>query len=172
MYLAVFNKLDFQRVDPQNPRVPIGDPVTIMRGEKVPEWATEFEVSALVNAGMITYAADTRPDLVPIDAIPAQTRTPDQPPLLPSDPNGVPPLLGDRGSVAAETPVDETGPAPVDETAPLPALPKSNESKEVWETYAQHPLIGMTEAEAEGMNKTDLVTEVKRRHAISAQPVL
>lgn len=172
MYLAVFNKLDFQKVDPANPRVPIGDPVTILRGEKVPEWATEFEINALINAGMITYAADVRPDLVPIDATPPQTRTADQPPVLPSDPNGVAPILADRTPATDQTGSSTDVEAPVDAGEPLPPLPRNNESKDVWEAYAQHPLIGMTEAEAEGMNKTDLVAEVKRRHAISAEPVV
>lgn len=174
MYLVKFNKLDFQRRKPEDPTVPIGDPVTLTRGERVPEWATEFEVNALMNAGMIVYASDPDPTLVPPDAIAPQVRTPDQPLVLPSDPHGVPPLLSDRPSAsdtASAGAVVPDGSEPAEPAEPLGPLPKDSETKDVWEQYATHPLLGMTLGEAEAMNKKDLVTEVKRRHAISAEPV-
>lgn len=160
-YQVVFSKLDFQKSDPKNPTIPLGGPVTLNRGEFVPDWVPEHQINALLNAGMVVFAADPIPGLRPSTEDPAGVRTPDMPPVLPSDPNGVPPLLADRPSVKGEQPVDDE----------LPPLPKDSDNKETWEQYAARPLIGMTLAEAEAMNKRDLMAEVKRRHAISAEPV-
>lgn len=159
MYIVKFRALDFQRTKADDPTVPVGDPVTVLKGERVPDWVQEFTISALTNAGMIVFAADTEPAVFVPE--PPRVRLPEQPPVLPSDPNGVPPLLGDRpGETAPEEAGDE-----------LPPLPRDADTKDTWERYATHPLIGMDLAEAEAMNKKDLLTEVKRRHAIAAEPV-
>jgi hypothetical protein len=174
MYLVHFTKLDFQKTDPDDPKVPMGDPVTIDRGQPVPDWVTEFQINALLNAGMVVYAADRDPAMVPPQALPAQVRTPDQPVVLPSDPNGVAPVLADREQEdlpeSSEPARDATPVAPpAAPVAPLPDLPKAADNKETWEQYATHPRIGMSLAEAEAMNKADLMTEVKRRHAAASE---
>ena len=169
-YQVLFNKLSFQKTKEGQPTVPDGPEVIRVRGELVPDWVPTFQVSALASAGMVVFAADPDPVLRPIEEVPEQVRTPDQPVVLPSDPNGTAPTLADL-VVEDETPpvtdpdvpVTPTGDNPAAE--PLPALPKQSDSKDVWEAYATRPQIGMALGEAEAMNKTDLVAEVKRRYA-------
>lgn len=169
-YIVLANRLAFQPVMPNDPRIPDGPEEVVEKGGVVPDYVTTFLISSLASSGLVVWADDTRPDLHPVDEVPAQVRTPDQPPVLPSDPQGTPPLLSDL--VAADDsaadpvvvdvpPANEPDPAP----APLAPLPKANESKDTWERYAaDNPQIGMTLEQAEAMNKTDLMAEVKRRH--------
>jgi hypothetical protein len=170
-YQVLFNKLAFQKTKEGQPTVPDGPEVIRTRGEMVPEWVPTFQVSALASAGMVVFAADPDPLLRPVEEVPVQVRTPDQPVVLPSDPQGTPPTLADllvednepAPVTDPDVPVTPTGENPAAE--PLPPLPKQSDSKDVWEAYATRPQIGMPLGEAEAMNKTDLVAEVKRRHA-------
>jgi len=170
-YQVLFNKLSFQKTKEGQPTVPDGPEVIRVRGELVPDWVPTFQVSALASAGMVVFAADPDPVLRPIEEVPEQVRTPDQPVVLPSDPNGTAPTLADLVVVEDETPPVTDPDVPVTPTGdnppaePLPALPKQSDSKDVWEAYATRPQIGMALGEAEAMNKTDLVAEVKRRYA-------
>src|SRR3954469_23059374 len=94
-YQVLFQRLSFQRTDPSNPVVPVGNPEVVVRGDLVPDYVPLFQISALESAGMIAAVADADPRVFPSDMLPAQSRNPEQPPVLPSDPNGTPPLLGD-----------------------------------------------------------------------------
>lgn len=168
-YQVMFAKLSFQPTKPGEPTVPDGPEETVLRGGLVPDYVPTYIVSALLNSGMIVPVAEPDPRVVPATQIPEQVRTPDQPAVLPSDPNGTPPVIADLPPVTTtDVPADPfpSGPS-VDtpDTEPLPPLPRPADNKEAWETYAVRPQIGMTLGEAEAMNKTDLMNEVKRRHA-------
>jgi hypothetical protein len=98
-YRAVFSSLSFQQTKTDDPTVPVGDPVLVAKGEALPDWVSPFQVNALVNAGMIVNTGDERPAyLAPEAELPAQPRTPDQPDVLPSDPNGTPLTMADLDS--------------------------------------------------------------------------
>lgn len=147
-------RLSFEPVDENG--LPTGAPEIKHRGEMVPDYVSEFLISSLTSAGMIIAVHAARPDVVPADAIPVQVRTPDQPPMLPSDPAGSPDpagrLLGKppTGSPVADSPVVE------------PAVkPKTTDRKEAWEAYA--PTVGIETADAEAMTKVELIAEVQRR---------
>lgn len=172
-YIVLANKLSFQKTKDDDPRVPEGEALLVNKGERVPEWSPTFLISALESAGLVVFAQESVPPFE-VGPVPAQPRTPDQPIVLPSDPNGAAPTLGDLLAPVDETPVG-TGEAgsgsstdAADPAVPLGPLPKTADSKDVWEQYAAHPSIGMTLGEAEAMNKTDLMAEVKRRHALAS----
>lgn len=147
-----FQQLTFQRTDPDDPQVPVGKPEIVKRGGMVPDYVLPFTIGALLNAGMIVPVAD-QPDarIVPFDAIPQQPRTLDQPPILPSDPQGLPPTQADA---AGETATPEPEAAPVER-------PEVRDNKAAWEDYAVQ--IGVPRGEAEGMTKANLIAEVERR---------
>lgn len=151
-YQVVFQQLSFQPVDPDQPTVPSGPEEIVLRGGLVPDYVTTFQIAGLASAGMIVAVAEPDPGLVPADALPEQPRTPDQPTFLPNNPNSPPVTLGGDLGGAGEDPADE----PVQ-------LPSASDKKEVWEAFAQRPEIGMTQGDAEAMNKTDLMAEVKTR---------
>lgn len=159
-YLVLFNRLSFQRVDPRNPKVPAGDPIEVQRGGFVPEWVTPFEVNALMNAGMITAveSKEAAPEIRPIEDIPASPRTPDQPNLLPSDPNGFPPVVDGQGvEVVGDGGEPFTGLEPV-----VAKKPGITDNKLAWENYAASPAIGMDRAEAESLSKAKLMERVSQ----------
>jgi hypothetical protein len=163
-YVVLARQLAFQKTKLGDPHVPDGPEEIVQRGGFVPEYATTNLVNTLGASGLIVWTDLQDPGVQPPDSEPPAARTPDQPPVLPSDPNGQPTLLGDLATpdpvvVDVEPP---PGPEPGQE---VPALPKSSDSKDVWENYAQLPAIGMTQGEAEAMNKTDLMAEVKDRYA-------
>jgi hypothetical protein len=161
-YQVYFNKLSFQRTDPANPTVPVGEPVTLVRGERVPAWVTPFQINALMNAGMVVEVGDDlRTDLVPVEAVPPMPRTPDQPDMLPTDPNGLPPTVNGQGPDAADDPDGST-----DEATGQVARPADRDSKDKWEAYA--PQVGIPLADAEAMTKAELVAEVKRRESLTS----
>lgn len=151
-YIVLKQRLAFQRTDPKNPTIPVGDEEIVERGGRVPDYVPTFIVSSLANAGDVVFADEPDPMVVPANQLAPQVRTPDQPTVLPSDPNGVPPLLGDP-----EEPVVE------EDEGDAVALPATGDRKEVWEAYAQRPEIGLTQGEAESMNKADLMAEVRAR---------
>lgn len=153
-YVVLSGRLAFQKVDPDNPRVPVGPEEVVEKGGYVPDYATTTLVNALSAAGNIVWTEVERPDLLPLGSEAPQVRTPDQPVVLPSDPNGQPPFVGDVMPVAEPEP-----------TRQVPDLPSGSDNKETWENYAQLPHIGMAQAEAESMNKTALMAEVKDRYA-------
>jgi hypothetical protein len=166
-YLVLARELAFQKTDPADPTVPVGPEELVTRGQFVPDYVPAATVNALSAAGLLAWAEAPDPAVIPFDSQPAQVRTPDQPVVLPSDPNGEAPLLadvlGDTGTsdVAFDvTPVTEEQPG-----QQVPDLPKNSDSKETWENFAQLPIIGMSQGEAEAMNKTDLQAEVKKRYA-------
>jgi hypothetical protein len=165
-YLVLASQLAFQKTDPSSPTVPVGPEELVTRGQFVPDYVPTATVNALTAAGLLAWAERPDPLVVPFDSQVAQVRTPDQPTVLPSDPNGTPvsladtfPGLDDQVAVDADPVVD---PEP---SRQLPELPKASDSKETWETYAQLPAIGMTQGDAEAMNKTSLMAEVKERYA-------
>jgi hypothetical protein len=161
-YIVLSQELAFQKTDPDRPTIPVGPEEIVERGGSVPDYVPAYIISALSNAGVIVWAEDRNPLIVPASQAPAQVRTPDHPAVLPSDPNGTPLLLGDlTGTSVEEAPAEE----PVEEEGdgePV-ALPATSDKKEVWEAYAQRPEIGLTAGEAESMNKTDLMAEVRAR---------
>lgn len=168
-FIVLAPRLAFQKTEPENPTVPVGDEEIVQRGGSVPDYVPTYITSALASAGSVVFA-DERPDLRPVDDVPPQVRTPDMPGVLPSDPHGVPLLPGDL--VTTEPPREvEVDVPPVDETGgpALGAPPKASDSKDTWETYATHPKIGMTLAEAEAMNKTDLMAQVKQRYEAASR---
>src|SRR5689334_4917319 len=95
-YQVLFQRLAFQKTKDGDPTVPDGPEVVLNRGELVPDWVPTYHLSALFNAGMIVEVADEpRVDLVPVAAVPEQPRTPDQPAVLPSNPNSAPMVPGE-----------------------------------------------------------------------------
>lgn len=153
-FIVLAQKLAFQRTDPEQPTIAVGEEEIVERGQEVPGYVTAFTLSALANSGLVAYVDRPDPAIFPANQLPAQVRTSDQPPVLPSDPNGVPPLAADL-----------TGTPVVDDGTGLPPLPATSDKKEVWEAYAQRPEIGLGQGEAEAMNKNDLMAEVKVRYA-------
>jgi hypothetical protein len=170
-FIVLAAKLAFQKTKANDPKMPDGPEEIVSQGGKVPDYVPTYITSALASAGNVVWADDQieLPEILPV---PPQVRTPDQPAVLPSDPNGTPMTVGD---LTPDTPADEVvvdvppvvEPEPA--VAPLPDLPKTADSKDAWEQYATHPRIGMTLGEAEAMNKTDLMAEVKKRHAAVQQ---
>lgn len=153
-YIVLSQRLAFQPVDPNDPKMPTGPEEIVERGGEVPAYVPTFTVSALVNSGVIVYAERPDPAVFPANLAPAQPRTPDQPAMLPSDPNGTAPVLADLG-VGGEPPFEGDEPA---------QLPSAADKKEVWEFFAQRPEIGMTQADAESMTKANLMAEVTARY--------
>lgn len=152
-YIVLAQQLAFQPVDPENPTIPVGPEDIIKRGNEVPGYVSTFIVSALSNAGQLAWVEDRDPLIVPADELAPQVRTPDMPPVLPSDPNGVPPLLDDSAVPPVE---DDVEPAP---------LPSVSDRKEVWEAYAQRPEIGIAQADAESMTKATLMAAVTDKYS-------
>ncbi len=172
-YIVLAKQLAFQKTKTDSPTTPDGPEEIVKQGDQVPDYVPTFVTSALVSAGTVVYVDDKAE--LPQPALAAlPVRTPDQPVVLPSDPDGVAPTVGDLTPVSEPTGSPDATPdvppagVPAPPVAPLPALPKAADSKEAWEQYATHPRIGMTLGEAEAMNKTDLMTEVKARHAKAA----
>lgn len=163
-YQVLTGRLAFQKVDPEDPMVAIGEEVIVEKFGKVPDWVLPFTINALTNSGLIGPSLEREDGPIVLEQIPPQPRTPDQPLILPSDPNGtpLPPGLG----VDVVVP-DEAGTAPVaDTTTTEPAVkPSASDSKAEWELYATTPQVGMTQAEAESMTKRDLIAEVNRRES-------
>lgn len=164
-YLVLARALAFQPTKPGDPTVPSGPEELVERGQFVPDYVPAATVNALTAAGLLAWAERPDPQIVPFDSQAPQVRTPDQPVVLPSDPNGTPPLLGDLTGAGDEVVVDVEPATEPDPERQVPELPRASDSKEVWENYAQLPHIGMTQGEAEGMSKTALVSEVKDRYA-------
>jgi hypothetical protein len=162
-FIVLAQALAFQRTDPADPTLAVGDEEIVTRGGNVPDYVTTFTVSALANSGLVAYVDRPDPTIVPNSQLPAQVRTPDQPPVLPSDPNGVPPVLGDL--FPGETVEDGAPPAePVKDDVEDAPLPATGDKKEVWEAYAQRPEIGLSQGDAEAMNKQDLMATVRARY--------
>lgn len=157
--------------------------VIVGQGQKLPGNVSPFLINALKSGGVIAFVEDgpiAMPVLRDLEP-PMQVRTPDQPPLLPSDPVGnrvlageVPP--GEAKPMAAQVelgnldPQDTLGLVPgavVGGTSPQqPAgtvleKPKAADNKEAWEAYAVQ--VGIDEGEAQSMTKTDLRAEVEKR---------
>jgi hypothetical protein len=171
-----FNRLSFQKTNPDDPTQPVGDPVIVNRGEKVPDWVSPFQVNALVNAGMIVNTGDEKPvspvdTLKPFDEVPAQPRTPDQPDVLPSDPQGTPlKLVSDTGTSADE---DSSASSTAAEELASVSKPSVRDSKEAWEAYAVNGMTPvdqrMSQSEAESMTKPALMAEVNTREAAASR---
>lgn len=162
-FVVLAQALAFQETDPANPTIPIADEEIVERGGAVPDYVSTFTVSALANSGLVAYVNAPDPAIFPANQLPAQVRTADQPPVLPSDPNGVPFRIGDLAAPAPEPVGGDVAPAPEPVTDDAP-FPLASDKKEVWESYAQRPEIGMTQAEAETMTKAALMAEVNGRY--------
>jgi hypothetical protein len=151
-YQVHFLKLSFQRTEPDNPMVAVGEPEIVGRGGLVPDYVSTFIVSALLNAGMVFPAPDAG---IPVEPIPVQPRTQDQPDVLPTP--AVPPMrIGDE-------PTTVTEPDPEPETEPI-GRPEQGDRKATWEQYAVQ--IGVPQGDAESMTKAALIAEVDRREAL------
>ena len=137
-----FRELAFQKTDPENPIVPIGDPIVLKRGEDVPDWVTPSVVSALVNAGMI----------IPVAAPPVFEPLPDAGAL--PNPEVLPQVANAGAGVPPATPEVPSDPVVVDR-------PKSGDPKPMWEAYAE--FIGIPREEAESLSKTALQARVAER---------
>jgi hypothetical protein len=160
-FVVLARELAFQKTDPERPTIPVGDEDIVPRGGIVPGYVPSFVVSALSAAGQIVWAEDRNTGLTPPDSQPPQVRSPEQPLVLPSDPNGVPPLFGDL--VSSEPVAVDVEPAETPEaTRRVAEPPKASDSKEVWESYAV--TVGIPQAEAESMTKAALVESAKSRY--------
>lgn len=169
-YVILARALAFQPTVPGEPHIPSGPEEIVPRGSFVPDYVPTGTVNALSAAGQIVWADVPDPAVIPFGSDPAQFRSPEQPPVLPSDPNGQSPVLADivtGGDNSGAVQVDVPPANEPDPTRRLPDLPKTADSKETWENYAQLPAIGLTAGEAEAMNKTDLMAEVKQRYAVA-----
>ncbi len=159
-YAARISPLSFQRTDPANPTVPVGEPVLVTQGEDVPDWAPSSVVNALVAAGAIVAVAD-RPELVPDPLPPVGPDTP----VIPASPVATAPLtVGDIANGTVPAPAGEVVTDPAAEPV-VSGKPKERDSKEAWENYAASSAIGMPREQAESMRKADLITEVERIEA-------
>ena len=138
-----FRQLAFQRRDPDNPVVGIGDPVIVKQGEDVPDWAHPAELSALALAGMILPVADPKDAPIVEAAAPAVAN----PEVFPGfgDSTQTPPP-------AAAEPVQR---------------PKDSDTKPMWEAYAES--IGIDRAKAESLTKPKLIEAVDAREAEIAE---
>jgi hypothetical protein len=167
-YIVLANRLAFQPTKPGEPTMPDGPEQIVHQGESVPDYVPTYVTAALASAGNVVWTDRSSVELFQPEPIPAQVRTPDQPVVLPSDPNGEALTVGDLTPDAPvqDTPVTEAPPSGDTEipAEPLPPLPKAADNKDVWENYATRPQIGMTLGEAEAMNKKDLMAEVTERH--------
>lgn len=149
-YKVHFPQLAFQKVNPEDPMVPVGDPVIVKKGGDVPEWAAPATVSALINSGMILPIAEQV--FEPVAEIPALANP------------EVPPFMGGAITPDADTPAErvsvETGVgAPPVTRSPEPvAKPKDSDAKPLWEAYAES--IGIPRAEAESLTKPKLQDRV------------
>jgi hypothetical protein len=162
-YQVLIEALSFQKVDLDNPMVPLGKPEVVRRGGMVPEYATTFLVNSLMNAGVIVPVSEPDPRLFPRDESAALPRNPDAPVVLPGGPVAPPLVIGTDGTLT-------DGPVIVadDETAD-DERPSTRENKATWEAYAER--VGVDRATAESMTKAELIAEVERRED-SAPPVL
>lgn len=133
---VLIQRLAFQPVDPDNPTVQAGPEQIVERGGLVPEYVSEFIISALSAAGVIVPVSEPDPLIIPRSEEPAlPLPNPEQPP---------PPGTG------------QMVPAPQQHIKP-----KVTDSKDAWEDYAAS--VGMDRAEAESLNKAKLIAEVNRR---------
>lgn len=156
-YQVLWQKLAFQKVDPENPTVAVGEVEIVERGGLVPKYVPSFTINALMASGMIVPVAD-EPDplLIPVVAEPMQPVGPDTPLVLPTGQSTI--LEPSSPNVDTEA----SAPAPV-------AKPKHTDSRTKWEAYATSPAVGMTEGEAEEYaNKADLIAAVEAKEADSA----
>lgn len=155
-YKVHFPALSFQRVDPLNPMVPVGAPVTIKRGEDVPAWATPATITALTNAGMIRAVADPEETLIVDEPIAPAMANPEVLPQL-----GGPSTL--EMVASADMPLEpgiETVPPAAAPSEPM-ARPKEGDNKAAWEAYAES--IGIPRTEAESLSKAKLQDRVAQR---------
>jgi hypothetical protein len=164
-YVVLARQLAFQKSKPDEPSVPVGEEEIVERGGFVPPYATSGLVSVLSASGLIVWTDMEDPGIQPLDPEPVAVRMPEHPTVLPSDPRGQSMTLDD---VLSDQPVgsgldDEE--FVVDDGTRVPDLPKNSDSKETWENYAQLPEIGLTQGQAEAMNKQELMAEVKQRYA-------
>jgi predicted component of type VI protein secretion system len=163
-YQVLIAALSFQKVDPENPMVPIGEPEVVERGGMVPDYATTFLVNSLSNAGVIVPVSEPDPRLFPAEEAPMQPRNPDAPLVLPGGPVAPPLTIGTDGTLT-------DGPEIVadDEPDADPSVrPSTRDNKAAWEAYAEQ--VGVDRATAESMTKAELVAEVERRE--ETPPVL
>jgi hypothetical protein len=167
-YVVLARQLAFQQSKPDEPSVPVGEEEIVERGGFVPPYATSGLVSVLSASGLIVWTDMEDPGLRPPGTEPVAVRMPEHPTVLPSDPRGQSMTLSD---VLSDQPVgsglagEDEPPFVTDDGTRVPDLPKNSDSKETWENYAQLPEIGLTQGEAEAMNKQELMAEVKQRYA-------
>lgn len=162
--------------------------VVIQQGRRLPDNVAPFMVNALKSSGVIAYAADPstnigEPTVREVEP-PAQVRTQDQPPILPSDPVGNRIISGEESpdeaqpeEAAVETgnldPADLVGvaslggapdaggePAAEEPADGAPAKPKSGDSKQAWEEYAVSQ--GVDQGEAESLTKRELIARFEQ----------
>ena len=139
---VLMSALAFQRTNPDDPTVPVGEREIVKRGGLVPDYVNEFTIASLSAAGMIVPAPDG-PDrtIRPVSEEPIlQLPNPEVPPA-PDFP---------RGTV---TPVQV-------------AKPKPGDPKPLWEAYAAQ--IGIPAGEAESMSKPKLIEAVNAKEKESA----
>lgn len=149
---VLWQKLSFQKVDPANPTVPVGDPEIVLRGELVPDYVDSFTINSLANAGMIVPVT-VRPDptITPLIAEPAQPVGPDTPIVLPDGTSTIVPLDADAG-VTPES---------------APEKPKATDTRDKWESYAV--AIGMDQGTVEAEpNKAAVIAAVE---SFESEPV-
>lgn len=173
-YQVLTQSLAFQKVDPDNPMVAVGDEEVVLRGGLVPEYASTFLVNALSNAGVIVPVAEPDPRLFPLAASPVSTRTPDQPVMLQHGPVAPALAVGTDGTFTDGPDLSPTGDGaePFDSADPFEPdepfttdRPGPRDNKSAWEAYAEQ--VGVDRAQAESMTKADLIAEVERREAES-----
>lgn len=159
----------------------------VPQGRKLPDNVAPFMVNALKSSGVIAYAADPstnigEPTVREVEP-PAQVRTQDQPPILPSDPVGNRIISGEESPEEAQPeeaevdtgnldPADLVGVASLggapdaggepaaEESGGEPAKPKSGDSKQAWEEYAVSQ--GVDQGEAESLTKRELIARFEQ----------
>lgn len=141
-----FREVAFQRTDPDNPLIALGDPEIFRKGDDVPDWAPPAIVAALAQSGMILPVADRDDAPIVDDAAPAVPN----PEILPS-------VFAPGGTVTAT----ETAGDP--QTTTVVERPKDSDTKPLWEAYAES--IGIDRAEAESLTKPKLQARVAEREA-------
>jgi hypothetical protein len=163
-----FRELAFQRVDPENRLVPIGDPVIFKKGEDVPDWASPATVSALVQSGMVLPVADPIPEVetsmgggIANPEVPMQFGGPvTLESLTATDVDVATGQAGLFTEMPDDVPTDERTADP--DPAPV-VRPKDSDTKPMWEAYAES--IGIPRGEAESLSKTALRERVAGREA-------
>jgi hypothetical protein len=135
---VVWEKMSVDKAD--------GTPVTLLRGETLPDYVDDFHRSAFVMIGAVkdvqTVIAQTQA------AADAEFETPPPPPIYPPE---VPPVTPD------------VTPVPV-VMEPM-AKPSVSDNKDAWEAYAVAREY-MSKSEAEALTKTKLIAEVGKRESV------